>query len=84
MASIGLTKAFNEEAESLANTPLKKPKNKLVRVAQSIGALVVTAIALWYLFGIPVYILVDGLTRGINSGAAQQETLKTAPEQKAD
>lgn len=33
------------------------PKSKLRRVLQAIGAVVVTLLALWFLFGIPAYLL---------------------------
>ncbi len=33
------------------------PKSKLRRILQPIGAVVVTLFALWFLFGIPAYLL---------------------------
>jgi hypothetical protein len=36
-----------------------KPARKLVRILQVFGAIVVTACALWFLFGVPAHILFD-------------------------
>lgn len=33
------------------------PRRKFVRVMQSIGAILITLFALWFLFGVPAYLL---------------------------
>ena len=35
----------------------KRPAGRWTRIIQSIGAIIVTAFALWFLFGVPAYLL---------------------------
>ncbi len=35
----------------------ERPASLLVRVIQSIGAIIVTALVFWFLFGVPAYLL---------------------------
>ncbi|MCZ6460453.1 MAG: hypothetical protein O6766_13955 [Gammaproteobacteria bacterium] len=37
--------------------PKEIPKSKLRRILQAVGAVVVTLFVLWFLFGIPAYLL---------------------------
>lgn len=41
----------------LRGRQLQRPTSKLVRVMQSVGAALVALGALWFLFGIPAYLL---------------------------
>jgi hypothetical protein len=51
-----MTSAYSE------NTQVEATKRSgLVRVLQSIGAMAVAAFALWFLFGIPAYLLFGAL-----------------------
>ena len=36
---------------------VKRPTSLLVRIIQSIGAIIVTALVFWFLFGVPAYLL---------------------------
>jgi hypothetical protein len=46
----------HNESESLSHETQNKP-GKLVKFLQRVGALVVTLASLWFLFGIPAYLL---------------------------
>ncbi|MFT7653067.1 MAG: hypothetical protein ACI9UU_002176 [Candidatus Azotimanducaceae bacterium] len=53
--SYGSTQSQNE-SEILSHDSQSQP-GKLVKFLQRVGALVVTIAALWFLFGIPAYLL---------------------------
>jgi len=46
-----MTPATTEESRE------KQPTSKWVRIIQSIGAIIVTGLVLWFLFGVPAYLL---------------------------
>jgi hypothetical protein len=50
-----MTPAADPNLEALESS--SRPAKKSVRTAQSIGAAIVTALLLWFLFGIPAYLL---------------------------
>ena len=54
--------------------------NKSVSIFQKLGALAVTLIALWYLFGIPGYILFEKFLGETVSGASDSVIEQTTPE----
>ena len=54
--------------------------NKSARIFQKLGALAVTLIALWYLFGIPGYILFEKFLGETVSGASDSVIEQIAPE----
>ncbi len=54
--------------------------NKSASIFQKLGALAVTLIALWYLFGIPGYILFEKFLGETVSGATDPVIEQTAPE----
>ena len=54
--------------------------NKSASIFQKLGALAVTLIALWYLFGIPGYILFEKFLGETVSGASDSVIEQTAPE----
>ena len=54
--------------------------NKSASIFQKLGALTVTLIALWYLFGIPGYILFEKFLGETVSGATDPVIEQTAPE----
>ena len=54
--------------------------NKSASIFQKLGALAVTLIALWYLFGIPDYILFEKFIGETVSGASDSVIEQTAPE----
>ena len=47
-----MTTAYSENDQPVETRP-----SRLVRVLQSAGAILVTGFALWFLFGIPAYLL---------------------------
>ena len=53
---------------------------KAASIFQKLGALAVTLIALWYLFGIPGYILFEKFLGETVSGATDPVIEQTAPE----
>ena len=54
--------------------------NKSASIFQKLGALAVTLIALWYLFGIPGYILFEKFLGETVSGASDSVVEQTTPE----
>ena len=54
--------------------------NKSASIFQKLGALAVTLIALWYLFGIPGYILFEKFLGETVSGASDSVIEQTTPE----
>ncbi|NOX49211.1 MAG: hypothetical protein GXP16_01575 [Gammaproteobacteria bacterium] len=48
-----MASVVNKEAQ------VAQASTRLVRILQSIGAVVVTIVVLWFLFGIPAYLLFD-------------------------
>ena len=54
--------------------------NKSASILEKLGALTVTLIALWYLFGIPGYILFEKFLGETVSGATDPVIEQTAPE----
>ena len=54
--------------------------NKSASIFQKLGALAVTLIALWYLFGIPGYILFEKFLGETVSGASDSAIEQTTPE----
>ena len=54
--------------------------NKSASIFQKLGALAVTLIALWYLFGIPGYILFEKFLGETVSGASDSFIEQTAPD----
>ena len=54
--------------------------NKSASIFQKLGALAVTLIALWYLFGIPGYILFEKFLGETVSGASDSVIEQIAPE----
>ena len=46
-----MTSATSEDSNT------KRPVGRWMRILQSIGAIIVTALALWFLFGVPAYLL---------------------------
>ena len=59
----------------------KEPRgNKPASMFQKLGALAITLIALWYLFGIPGYILFEKFLGETVSGASDSIIEQTTPE----
>ena len=54
--------------------------NNTASIFQKLGALAVTLIALWYLFGIPGYILFEKFLGETVSGASDSVIEQTTPE----
>ena len=54
--------------------------NKSASIVQKLGALAITLIALWYLFGIPGYILFEKFLGETVSGASDSIIEQTTPE----
>ena len=54
--------------------------NKSASMFQKLGALAITLIALWYLFGIPGYILFEKFLGETVSGASDSIIEQTTPE----
>ena len=54
--------------------------NKSASIFQKLGALAVTLVALWYLFGIPGYILFEKFLGETVSGAADSVIEQITPE----
>ena len=54
--------------------------NKSASIFQKLGALAVTLVALWYLFGIPGYILFEKFLGETVSGASDSVIEQTTPE----
>ena len=48
---ITMTSATSEDQNA------KRPIGRWMRIIQSIGAIIVTALVLWFLFGVPAYLL---------------------------
>jgi len=48
---ITMTSATSEDSNT------KRPIGRWTRIIQSIGAIIVTALVLWFLFGVPAYLL---------------------------
>jgi hypothetical protein len=46
-----MTSAISEDSST------KRPVGRWMRIIQSIGAIIVTGLVLWFLFGVPAYIL---------------------------
>ena len=71
-----------ENKEEMKQDPedTESESNKSASIFQKLGALAVTLIALWYLFGIPGYILFEKFLGETVSGASDSVIEQTAPE----
>ena len=67
-----------EKKQDLDDT--ESESNKSASIFQKLGALAVTLIALWYLFGIPGYILFEKFLGETVSGASDSVIEQTTPE----
>ena len=70
----------NKEELKQDSEDTESESNKSASIFQKIGALAVTLIALWYLFGIPGYILFEKFLGETVSGATDPVIEQTAPE----
>ena len=75
-----LTDGHSENKEAEPNSSDITPKNGRVSGLQRLGALVVTLIAMWYLFGIPGYILFEKFLGSSPSDATELDIPPTVPE----
>ena len=75
-----MTDDQNEKQEAKSSSSDSTVNQNRVSVLQRLGALVVTLIALWYLFGIPGYILFEKFLGTDPSDAAEMDTPQAAPE----
>ena len=70
----------NKEEMKQDSEDTESESNKSASIFQKLGALAVTLIALWYLFGIPGYILFEKFLGETVSGATDPVIEQTAPE----
>ena len=70
----------NKEVMKQDSEDTESESNKSASIFQKLGALAVTLIALWYLFGIPGYILFEKFLGETVSGATDSVIDQTAPE----
>ena len=70
----------NKEEMKQDSEDTESENNKSASIFQKLGALAVTLIALWYLFGIPGYILFEKFLGETVSGATDSVIDQTAPE----
>ncbi len=70
----------NKEELKQDSEDTESESNKSASIFQKLGALAVTLIALWYLFGIPGYILFEKFLGETVSGASDSVIEQTAPE----
>ena len=70
----------NKEEMKQDSEDTESESNKSASIFQKLGALAITLIALWYLFGIPGYILFEKFLREAGSGATDSVIDQTAPE----
>ena len=70
----------NKEELKQDSEDTESESNKSASIFQKLGALAVTLIALWYLFGIPGYILFEKFLGETVSGATDPVIEQTAPE----
>ena len=70
----------NKEEMKQDSEDTESESNKSASVFQKLGALAITLIALWYLFGIPGYILFEKFLVETVSGATDSDIEQTSPE----
>ena len=70
----------NKEEFKQDSEDTESESNKSASIFQKLGALAVTLIALWYLFGIPGYILFEKFLGETVSGASDSVIEQIAPE----
>ena len=70
----------NKEELKQDSEDTESESNKSASIFQKLGALAVTLIALWYLFGIPGYILFEKFLGETVSGGSDSVIEQTAPE----
>ena len=70
----------NKEELKKDSEDTESESNKSASIFQKLGALAVTLLALWYLFGITGYILFEKFLGETVSGAADSVIEQTAPE----
>ena len=70
----------NKEEMKQDSEDTESESRKSASIFQKLGALAVTLIALWYLFGIPGYILFEKFLGETVSGASDPVIEQTAPE----
>ena len=70
----------NKEELKQDSEDTESESNKSASIFQKLGALAITLIALWYLFGIPGYILFEKFLGETVSGATDSVIDQTAPE----
>ena len=70
----------NKEEMKQDSEDTESESNKSASIFQKLGALAVTLIALWYLFGIPGYILFEKFLGETVSGASDSVIEQIAPE----
>ena len=70
----------NKEEMKQDSEDTESESNKSASIFQKLGALAVTLIALWYLFGIPGYILFEKFLGETVSGATDPVIEQNAPE----
>ena len=70
----------NKEELKQDSEDTESESNKSASIFQKLGALAVTLIALWYLFGIPGYILFEKFLGETVSGASDSVIEQTTPE----
>ena len=70
----------NKEERKQDSEDTESESNKSASIFQKLGALAVTLIALWYLFGIPGYILFEKFLGETVSGASDSVIEQTTPE----
>ena len=75
-----MTDNQNEKQEAKFSSPDSTQKNKPANMLQRFGALAITLLALWYLFGIPGYILFEKFLGSDASDAAELDIPQTATE----
>ena len=70
----------NKEEMKQDSEDTESESNKSASIFHKLGALAVTLIALWYLFGIPGYILFEKFLGETVSGASDSVIEQTTPE----
>ena len=70
----------NKEEMKQDSEDTESESNKSASIFQKLGALAVTLIALWFLFGIPGYILFEKFLGETVSGASDSVIEQIAPE----
>ena len=70
----------NKEEMKQDSEDTESESRKSASIFQKLGALAVTLIALWYLFGIPGYILFEKFLGETVSGASDSVIEQTTPE----